>query len=208
MNKNYIFSLILVLVLVSFLGFCIENFFISMSSGFIDNRNMVLPFLWGYGLSILALLLIFGTPNAPRFFNKKLVFNSPYSGAIFYFFISFVSVCIGELVLGHIIEYTCEIIWWDYTRLPLHITRYTSVPTSFAFASMITLFMKYFFMPLMETFSKINPQVLKVLAICGFLALSVDMINSLFYMINNHEILKIWRIYIKNDNKIAIHKKC
>jgi hypothetical protein len=74
------------------------------------------------------------------------------------------------------------------------------VPTSFAFASMITVFMKYFFMPLMEIFSKINPQVLRVLAICGFLALSVDMINSLIYMVNNHDVLKIWRIYIKNKS--------
>lgn len=198
--KFNIFSLILVLVVVSFLGFCVENIFISLSVGFMDNRNMVLPFLWGYGLSILALWLIFGTPNAPRFFSKRLIFSSARRAAAFYFVASFICVCIGEVILGHIIEYTCDIIWWDYTRIPLHITRYTSVPTSFAFASMITVFMKYFFMPLMEIFSKMNPQVLRVLAICGFLALSVDMINSLIYMVNNHDVLKIWRIYIKNKS--------
>lgn len=204
MSKYNIFALILVMVVVSLIGFCVENVFISFSVGYMNNRNMVLPFLWGYGLGILALLLLFGTPDAPRFISKELNFASPIGGIVYYFCVSFVCVSLGEMILGHLIEYTCDIIWWDYTRLPLSITKYTSVPTSLGFASLITVFMKHCFEPLISAFSRMNPQALRVLAICFVVALSIDMLNSLLYMITNHNTLEIWRITFSNNPKTAI----
>ena len=38
------------LTLVSFLGFLIENTWIVLTEGFVDNRNMNAPFLIGYGV--------------------------------------------------------------------------------------------------------------------------------------------------------------
>ena len=197
-TKNMIntkaFSLLLVAVIVSFMGFCIENIFIGINHGFIDNRNMILPFLFGYGLTILAIYSLFGTPSTPLYFGKPITFESNFLSTLFYFSVAFLGVCIGEILLGFATEYSCKIIWWDYTRIPLHITRYTSVPTSLGFASLITIFMKYLFDPLINTISKMTPKILFTLTFTLVTLLSADMINSAMYMLINNQTLKIWRV--------------
>lgn len=203
MAKINIFALIMVIVVVSFLGFWIENIFISSFTGFMNNRNMIFPFLFGYGLSILAILILFGTPNEPKFLGKRLYFKGQITSTVYYFIIAFICVCVGEIALGHIIEYTCDIIWWDYSRLPLNITRYTSVFTSLGFAFLITVFAKYLYLPILNAFSKIERSKLAIISISLVIILSIDMLNSLFYMINNHHLLEIWKIDLKNGIKNA-----
>jgi uncharacterized membrane protein len=188
-----IFALLLIAVIASFLGFCIENIFIGFYRGFIDNRNMILPFLFGYGLAILAYYLLFGTPNNPLYFTKEISFSNSHLSTLYCFLISFLGVSIGEIILGHLTEWAFGIIWWDYSAIPLHITRYTSVPTSLCFALLITVFMKYCFTPLLNAFSKMNPHVLSFIALSFLLVLSLDMINSTIYMYKNHDTLRTWR---------------
>ena len=185
-------ALIMVLVVASFIGFCVENTFICLFSGRIDNRNMVLPFLWGYGLALLAILALFGTPQAPKLFGREIRISGSQARTLYYFLISFLCVCIGEIILGTVIERTCSIIWWDYSALPLHITRYTSVPTSIGFATLITVFMKYVLIPLHNAFARISLPILTLLASACVLILSLDMLNSLLYMIRNKSTLKLW----------------
>lgn len=189
-----VFALILVIIVVSLLGFCIENIFIGFRRGFIDNRNMVLPFLLGYGLTIFGFYLLFGTPEKPLFFGKQITFSASWRATLYYFIMAFVAVCIGEIVLGYTIEWGCNIIWWDYNSLPLHITRYTSVPTSLGFASLITIFMKYMFYPLIKLFLKLNPKALAFLAITLSTLLVLDMTNSTVYMFKNQSLLQLWRV--------------
>ena len=188
------FALIMVVVVVSFLGFCVENVFISLNHGFIDNRNMVLPFLLGYGLSILAYYFLFGTPNNPLFFGKEISFSSSFKATFYCFTVAFLGVSIGEIILGYATEWCCGIVWWNYTKIPMHVTKYTSVPTSFAFATLITVFMKYMFSPLISAFSKINPIVLGFLSLSLLFLLSLDMLNSALYMFKKHTILNIWKL--------------
>lgn len=201
MGKINIFALLMVIVVVSFLGFCIENIFIASFTGFINNRNMILPFLLGYGLSILGILILFGTPHEPKFLTKSLSFKKSSSATIYYFIIAFICVCAGEIALGYIIEYTCDIIWWDYSDLPLNITRYTSVFTSLGFALLITVFTKYIFFPLLNIFSKIKRSKLAAFSIVFIIILSIDMINSLFYMLKYHNLQHIWQINVGKSIK-------
>lgn len=199
MKKMNSYALILVAVLVSFLGFIIENIFVGATDAKMNNRNMILPFLFGYGLAIIAIFLLFGTPEEPKFFTKPLSLGTPMRGVIYYFVISFLCVCVGEVVLGYAIEWGCDIIWWDYTRIPLHFTRYTSVPTSAAFATLIVIFMKFFFRPLCDLFSRINPTLLPILALSFTALLSLDMVNSLIHMIRYHETLILWEIHFEHS---------
>ena len=198
------FALILIIIFVSFLGFITENIFIFARHGFIDNRNMVLPFLLGYGLAILIIFKLFGTPNTPLFFTKELYFKKTFISSLYYFIISFLCVSIGELILGHLIEWSCNIIWWDYTSLPFHVTRYTSVPTSIFFSLFITLFMKYLFDPMLNMFSKIPYPILSIVAITLIVLISIDFIHSGIYMFKNHQTLKIWRIDFERSIKEII----
>ena len=45
------------IILISFVGFLVENIWNFLTSGQIDNRNMHLPFILGYGLAILGVYL-------------------------------------------------------------------------------------------------------------------------------------------------------
>lgn len=197
------YALMLVAAVVSFIGFCVENTFVCLSSGVIDNRNMVLPFLFGYGLIILAFYKLFGTPNHPVLLGKELNLSDE-KGIAYCFIIAFIGVCVGEIIVGHLTEWLLDIVWWDYSEVPLHITRYTSIPTSFAFAAMITIFMKYCFTPLLNYFSRMNPHALSFLAIAITLVLTFDMINSAIYMFKHGEILRIWKIEFKRSLKELI----
>lgn len=194
MEKTRILALILIIVLVSFLGFIVENVSSTVFNHKIDNRNMVLPFLLGYGLAIFVIFKLFGTPNAPLFFGKEIAINGNFKSLLYYFAISFLCVSIGELILGHFIEWSCQIKWWDYTALPLHVTQYTSIPTSTVFALLITVFMKCMFSPLLDSFSKINPTLLTALSLALIILLSIDFIHSAIYMFTHHTTLNLWRI--------------
>lgn len=201
MTNTKSLALILIVVLVSLLGFIVENVFTSFTHGFIDNRNMVLPFLLGYGLAVLTIYKLFGTPKNPLFWGKSIDVSNSHLSVLYYFIIAFLCVSVGEIILGYLIEWTCDIIWWDYTAIPLHITRYTSIPTSTIFALLITVFMRYFFDPLLNSFSKMNPKFLSVLALSLIILLSIDFINSGIYMFKNHNTLRIWRIDFKKSIK-------
>ena len=197
MGNTRTHSLILVIVVVSFMGFCVENVFIGLSHGFIDNRNMILPFLLGYGLSIFAFYSLFGTPVEPLYFKEKIHFKTQWGSTLYCFLIAFLGVSIGEILVGYATEWLCGIIWWNYTAIPLHLTRYTSVPTSLGFALLITIFMKYCFTPLMNAFSKIHSKVLSSVAVALIIILSIDTLNSAIYMFRMNNTLHLWRIEVK-----------
>ena len=47
--------LMIMIAIISFLGFLLENAWLAIRKGFIDNRNMFAPFLVGYGLAVADL---------------------------------------------------------------------------------------------------------------------------------------------------------
>lgn len=194
-------ALIFIIIFISFLGFITENLFICFRSGFIDNRNMIFPFLLGYGLAVFSIYKLFGTPDFPLFWGKELNIESKVLSFAYYYLIAFLCVSVGEVILGFAMEWTCNIKWWDYSDLPLHITQYTSVPTSMVFAFLITIFMKYLFNPLLNIFSSLNPQFLSIVAISALVLLSIDFIHSAIYMFKNHQTLNLWRIEFKRSLK-------
>ena len=103
------------------------------------------------------------------------------------------AVSVGEIILGTLVEKICHFYWWDYTVIPLHITRYTSVPTSLGFALIITTFMDKFCMPILDHLAAIPAERATVLAWILGVSLSVDMVYSMYKMYRNHGGLKIWK---------------
>lgn len=187
-------SMCLVITVVSFLGFWVENIFIAITKGYIDNRNMLFPFLLGYGLAIAVIYLLFGTPKEPKFFGIELKSNNKVQNILTFLFITFLCVCVGECILGTFVEKTCGIVWWNYSNIPLHFTKYTSFPTSLGFALLITVFMEYFFTPIYNGFTKINKKTLYILATVFIVLLVGDFLFSAARMFNTLELMKIWRI--------------
>ena len=64
------FELNMMFIFVSFFGFVLENIWLAITKGYIDNRNMNLPFLFGYGLVIIGFYTLIGTPENFILFPK------------------------------------------------------------------------------------------------------------------------------------------
>ena len=196
--KN-VFALCMMTVIVSLLGFIVENVWLAVTCGYMNNRNMVLPFLFGYGLAVTAIYLIFGTPREMRLFSYEIPFENQTAGMVTYFCVVMLGISLGEMLLGMTVERLCGIVWWDYTHLPLHITRYTSVPTSLGFTVMIFHFMDNTFVSLYNFFLSWKYELLAVTAIIFTVMLSIDFIRSGYLMYRNRTLLKLWQIETKKN---------
>ena len=179
---------IIMLIIVSFIGFCFEDIWMFFRHGLLDNRNMYLPFLLGYGIFIIALYYILGTPS--KLFNK-LELKRPKS-TIIYFLICVVLVSIGELLLGLFVEKTGGYSYWDYSTIPLHITKYTSIPTSIGFALIITLFMDFIYIPLRNKIEKLSDKIPFIIVIIILITLIIDFFVSFKTMYTNNGNNTLW----------------
>ena len=186
-------------VLVSFLGFVLENCWLALSKGYVDNRNMNLPFLLGYGLVIIGAYILVGTPDSLRI-NKRFNISLGKKGScVLYFLMSVVLISLGELILGTFIERKFGFEYWNYTWIPLHITKYTSVPTSLGLGALLTLFMKYGFTPLMDYIHNMPATVVKVVGIALMALITADFIMSFATMFRTRKLYVKWVINLRGS---------
>lgn len=184
---------------ISFLGFVVENIWLAVTKGYMNNRNMNAPFLLGYGLLIVVFYLVLGTPKRmklPQSLQKKLSKRGKY---LFYFLCAMVAVCVSEIILGEVVERLCGFEYWNYDNLPLHITKYTSIPTSAAFAAMITFFMGVCFEPLMMLIGQMDPRLMKAVSVILMIVMTVDFFVSFGIMIKRKDYFLKWKIILKTD---------
>lgn len=197
---NYsISSMLIMTAIISFLGFALENIWLAARKGYMDNRNMFAPFLLGYGLAVMGFYLFLGTPQNPRTYINDLndkIENNVGMRIAAYFTITFVCVSLGEIVLGKVIEKTCHIILWDYTSIPLHITRYTSIPTSIGFTVIITVFMDCFFERIMDVLMRLDPTVSSIFGASLMTVMIADFLFNAARTMKTHSMMTSWRLDI------------
>ena len=192
---QYGFKLMLLSVIISFLGFVTENLWLLFTKGYIDNRSMILPFLSGYGILVIGFYLLFGTPAEMRF----EISDNQLSNDVVYYLLAFLTVSVGEILLGSFVEKAIGIIYWDYSWIPFHLTRYTSLPTSLGFALIIMLFMKYCFTPIMNWLSLVPDTLLFPSAFFLFGFTCLDTLHSFAVMYKTHNLYCLWRITLAHD---------
>lgn len=192
MKFNLKVDMIMVIIL-SFVGFCFEDIWMLIRYSLLDNRNMYLPFLIGYGLLLVAIYYLIGTPD--KIFNKYEL-KKPIN-YIVYILICFIIVSIGEILLGSTIEYIYHFSYWNYTKIPFHITKYTSVLTSLGFSLSITLFMKYLYIPIQNKAKTISKKIPTLLIILIIIILSIDCFMSFQTMNKNKGRNITWIIKFK-----------
>ena len=197
MKTINICALIMMAVIVSFMGFCVENIFRAFTKGYIDNRNMCLPFLLGYGIAVLLVYLLFGLPHRPLFLGTEVCMQNHIYENVYYYVMLVFCISIGEIALGSLVEKICGFQWWDYSRIPLHITQYTSIPTSMGYSAIVFFFMRYCFEWLKCFFESWNVKVLVCFSLILGIALTIDMIYNLYLMYKNGNGKLRWRIVIK-----------
>lgn len=195
--KKRTYALCMIIAIVSFLGFLVENIWCAFTKGYVDNRSMFFPFLIGYGIAIILIYLILGTPEKLRFLKHRVHIESKMIRIVLYLIGVMLCVSIGEILLGKLVEHVCGFQWWNYSKLPLHITQYTSIPTSFAFGVLITTFMNFFFEPLIVFFEGWNDTVLKVTATILMVIMVGDFLYAAYKMIKTQGPLIRWRLFLK-----------
>ena len=140
-------------------GYWVENLFRLVSKGVLDSRNQLLPFLFCYTIAMWAMYLALGTTNHPRFFSHRVLEGNTRRdkilARIYYFTVVFLFVFFGEIVVGSIFEQVSGISLWDYSGIPLHVTKYTSIPTCTAMSLGVAVIMGNFFEGLMKKIQRI-----------------------------------------------------
>lgn len=192
-------SMLIMTAIISFLGFALENIWLAARKGYMDNRNMFAPFLLGYGLAVMGFYLLLGTPQNPRTYIHTI--NSEVENIVgirvaAYFIITFVCVSLGEILLGKTIEKTCHIFLWDYSSIPLHITRYTSIPTSIGFTVVITVFMDCFFERIMDMLTRLDPTISNILGTSLMTVMVADFLFNAVRTMKTHSMMTSWRFDI------------
>lgn len=136
------------------IGYWVENLFRLASKGILDSRNQILPFLFCYSIAMWALYFALGTPKKARAFNIRLFTKDDKKtqllSQLYYFTVVFLFVFFGEIIVGTMFEQISGIQLWNYSGIPLHITQYTSIPTTTALSLGVVFLMEYFFTPLMS----------------------------------------------------------
>ncbi len=190
----------IMMIFCSFIGWLSENIFRIFAVGIIDSRFMYLPFLGIYGLCVLALYGICGTPDKFRILNKR-VFTEDSEKAIRYVFYCLViaaAVMIGEISVGTFCEKLSGKILWNYTNIPLNLTKYTSIPTTVAITSAVFVLMKFIFTPLMELIEKkISYKAALIICLTLGVLIYLDTIWFMFRIIVWGDADFIWIVNLK-----------
>lgn len=194
-------TLMLMCIIMSFIGFVVENIFRLFRAGVINSRRQFLPFLFAYGIAVFALYVVVGTPREMRFFgwklfkkNSKLSVTAKY---FLYWLILFAGVFFGEILFGTFVEWVSGIVLWDYTGIPLSFTKYTSIPTALGLSVGVMLFMRFIFEPLMKKLDKIPDKVLLGIDIGLGVPIVIDWLIMLVLMLGfgiskNWWIIQVW----------------
>lgn len=189
------------IAVIAFLGYITENTWLAITKGYIDNRNMNAPFLLGYGVMVLAIYFLFGTPQNLADWGIMRYIPEGAASYLFYYVLSFLLVSVGEILLGTTVEKICGIEYWNYEWIPFHLTKYTSLPTSVMFAGIITFFMSNLFDPIMRGLLKMDPQRIKVISVVLTTLLVWDFIASFHKMYQKQDFNLIWKYELHHPEK-------
>ncbi len=183
----------IMMALVSFLGFAVENVWLAATKGYMNNRNMNLPFLLGYGMAVIAVYLLFGVPSNMLLLTKYKVKAPCAVKILVYFLCVMLCISLGEILIGTITEKLCGIEYWNYSNLPVHITKYTSIPTSVGLSAIGTLFMEKIFPPVMEKLGETDSCAIRVVAVVLLVLMVGDFLYCYGKMIRRQSLNEMWR---------------
>lgn len=195
--KKYSLSVyVLMMAICSFCGWLVENIWLLFTKGFIDNRSMHYPFLLGYGLFIMTVYFVLGTPSTIHIKIKKSRLKDSSTRFLTYLIIMMFVIGVGEIFMGYTVEHFCHFEYWNYTAVPLHLTKYTSLPTSLGFALIATVVMEKLIIPIMNLLSTIPLGIRNTLAIILLTIMVGDFLYSFYRMYTDQGLYIRWRIYI------------
>lgn len=183
---------------VAFIGWIAENAFKFAVSGVIDSRFHLLPFISPYLLIPFAFHIALGTPNDVTFFGKKVFKISTAKTKILSNIIAYFAICacvfFGELAVGSLWEILFDVRLWNYSKHPLHITKFTSVISVFGFGTGAYLIFKLLYTPILNLIrKKISFKTAKWICLTLGVLIVLDTVRMMISTVILGEAPNFWR---------------
>ena len=159
------FDTILLFIIYSFLGWCVEVAFVAVTSGKVVNRGFLNgPVCPIYGCGMVGVLMCL----------------YPVKSNIVLLFIGGMIICSAvELFGGWILDKIFHMRWWDYSDKPLNVGGYICLPFSLMWGVAVVFAVKIVHTPIMFLLNK-SPNVLKLILILIFgIIMAIDMVVTL-----------------------------
>ena len=191
-------TLFLICYIAAFLGWWVENLFRTFTAGVFDSRHQLLPFLGAYGFGIFVMFFVFGTPSEMRIFQKRILPERTAKNhilrSVVYCAVMFCLILFGEMGMGLLFEKVFGVKAWNYTNIPLHITQYTSLPTTIAFTAGIFLLMQFAFPHAVKLIDKIPDKTAFILALVLGILIAADWLLMIISGLINGKFPDYWAI--------------
>ncbi len=185
--------LILLATFLSFLGWCFEVVRQIIFAGHFPDRGLLsLPLCPIYGISIVAIYLLIGTPASPsgvigarllasEWWKKNILTRPLLRLPLYFLFVTFLSSA-AELVTG-LVSKALGSPLWDYSGKPLNLFGVICLEYSLLWGVGLTLFMMLLWKPLYRAFCRIPSKAAKWIAIWLSIPVSIDFLVNVIYLI-------------------------
>ena len=145
-------------------------------SGFLS-----LPICPIYGFTIVGFFYLMGVPQGGRYALKFV--KSVFWRYIIYAFVAFLIPTLSELFVGFFFHGIWGVRLWNYSALPLNVLGYVSVPISLAWAVVLTLFMRIFFLPMRTFFQSAGVKFAVIAAALSLIVVGMDFVYNMSLLI-------------------------
>lgn len=159
-------------IIISFAGWLMETILFYFKYGSFHDRGFLsLPFCPIYGITLLLILLLLGTPRH----GGIILHRVPMSGLrmILYFLLASLIPALIEFITGETIGKISGRVLWDYSSLEMNIGRYACLEIALLWGVLI-LFVMMLFDIAKKTLSRMPYDFLKRLSIVLIAAISCD----------------------------------
>jgi uncharacterized membrane protein len=175
---------------ISFVGWSFEKLGRFIVYGAVGDRGFVwLPLCPIYGISIVLIFLLFGTPTRfsgiigtpiASFFGSLK--QKRWLAFLFYFILATAAATLTELITG-LLMMPFGVRLWDYSERFLNLWGIICVGFSLLWGALITLFMAFLWLPLYRLVSKLPERLTVILGITFSAAVAVDFIINTVLLI-------------------------
>ena len=200
-KRRIFYNLVIVFVIISFAGWLIEtaNFAIRWKN-ITDRGFLTLPLCGIYGLSLIGMYLLLGIPTKGKLkgiYKKdsasKIKKILTFFLVLFLYFIAAVLVStLFELITAFTFDKLFNIRLWNYTSYDCDFLGYICIGKSLLWGLMITLAMQLVFPYVYLAADKLSLKTAKILTIIFIVAISVDFVFNLTYLIAMGSRLKLY----------------
>ena len=184
--------LTVICVFISFIGWCFEKAGRYIAYGDVADRGfLTLPLCPIYGISVVAIFLLCGTPKHMRGILggkirktrlwQRVISNKTWRKYAFYFLFVTLTSTLAELAVGLIFK-AFGITLWDYSGRAFNLFGVICPSFSLMWGVLITAFMALGWKPLYDLIHRIPVHIVKRAAFTLALAISVDFAVNLILL--------------------------